>query len=145
MNQPHDLPTFPSSHEDRTDIYIATAPNACIVPGHGHHLVTVPLEGLRTYNRHANTPGHYIQDLDALGCLDPGKRELLMTGYCDEVFAHLAEDEDDDRVPCPDGCGPQEVTADHSNPGFTGAGITILDLACGHQYVDLSADTLDNC
>lgn len=44
---------------------------------------------------------------------------------------------------CPLSHGEQAILADHSNGGFTGAGIVVLDLACGHQYVDLSADTLE--
>lgn len=87
------IDTYPTTYmgpegNEHTPIYIAQAQFPCLVPGHGRHLVTVPRDGLANWNR-----GSFIQDADALGCLDAGKRELLMTGYCDEVFEAMEEDE----------------------------------------------------
>lgn len=81
MNQPNDLPIFPSIHEDRTDIVVVKAP-PCPMPGHGPHLVTVPLDGLIRYEIGM---GH-IQDEDIFGCLTVSRRETLMSGSCDEAW-----------------------------------------------------------
>ena len=47
-----------------------------------------------------------------------------------------------DQMVC-DTHGVQDITYSGSNPGFTGAPITWVDLRCGCQQVDASADNLD--
>lgn len=44
---------------------------------------------------------------------------------------------------CPRGCGIQSITGAGSSPGYTSALIIWIDLACGHQIVDASADNLN--
>lgn len=83
-----EVEVFPQPEElEATRIYILESPHTC--PVHGvRHLVTCPLEGLRSYNM-----GAYIQDPTALGCLTSGRREVLMSGICEEAWDTMMGEE----------------------------------------------------
>lgn len=46
-------------------------------------------------------------------------------------------------IECPQGCGPRRVMEDDVVAGFTVAPIYFATLSCGHEWVDISQDTIE--